>query len=46
MSDNTLTCSSRSILLLLSQDEPGEGHAVGIHRLPGHDAALSAEAEE
>ena len=34
------TCSSRSVLLLLSQDEPGEGHAVGVHRFPRHLAVL------
>ena len=34
------TCSSRSVLLLLSQDEPGERHAVGVHRFPRHLAVL------
>ena len=36
-----LTSPRRSILLLLGQDEPGEGHAVGVHCLPGrHDDEL------
>ena len=30
------TCATWCILLLLSQDEPGESHAVGVHCLPGH----------
>ena len=39
---NFLTCPVGRVSLLLSQDEPGEGHAVGVHRLHGGhgDAAL------
>ena len=32
---NFLTCPIWRISLLLSQDEPGESHAVGVHRLHG-----------
>ena len=29
--DELLTCPCRGVFLLLRQDEPGEGHAVGVH---------------
>ena len=32
---NYLTCPVGRISLLLRQDEPGESHAVGVHRLHG-----------
>ena len=33
-----LTCAPGSVLLLLCEDEPGEGHAVGVHGLPARHA--------
>ena len=39
-----LTCAPGSVLLLLCEDEPGEGHAVGVHGLPARHADAECDA--